>query len=103
MGRPRVDSKSAQILNAEDISAEAWASALGHDLNRWVQRQFRAKELEAGTKSWGMALGDQSIVRKDKVIQTSDQNRSAYDGKAQDKHYIAMVKWGSPPPTRTAG
>lgn len=65
-----------------------------HDLNRWVQRQFRAKELEAGTKPWGMALGDQSIVRKDKVIQTSNQHRSAYDGKSQEKHYIANGEVG---------
>jgi ATP-dependent exoDNAse (exonuclease V) alpha subunit len=65
-----------------------------HDLNRWVQRQFRAKELEAGAKPWGMALGDQSIVRKDKVIQTSNQHRSAYDGKSQEKHYIANGEVG---------
>jgi hypothetical protein len=65
-----------------------------HDLNRWVQRQFRARELEAGTKPWGLALGDQSIVRKDKVIQTSNQHRSAYDGNAKDKHYIANGEVG---------
>lgn len=65
-----------------------------HDLNRWVQRQFRAKELDAGAKPWGMALGDESIVRKDKVIQTSNQHRSAYDGKSQDKHYIANGEVG---------
>ncbi|ALN88205.1 AAA domain protein [Lysobacter capsici] len=65
-----------------------------HDLNRWVQRQFRAKELEVGTKLWGMSLGDQSIVRKDKVIQTSNQHRSAYDGREQGKHYIANGEVG---------
>ena len=52
-----------------------------HDVNRWVQRQFRAKELGCrGAKPWGMALGDESIVRKDKVIQTSNQHRKAFDG-----------------------
>jgi hypothetical protein len=65
-----------------------------HDLNRLVQRRFRARELEAGAKPWGMALGDQSIVRKDKVIQTSNQHRSAYDGTAQEKHYIANGEVG---------
>lgn len=65
-----------------------------HDVNRWVQRQFRAKELEAGAKPWGMALGDESIVRKDKVIQTSNQHRKAYDGKTSDKHYIANGEVG---------
>lgn len=65
-----------------------------HDVNRWVQRHFRAKELEAGTRPWGLALGDENIVRKDKVIQTSNQHRSAYDGKASEKHYIANGEVG---------
>jgi hypothetical protein len=65
-----------------------------HDVNRWVQRQFRAKELEAGTKPSGLALGDESIVRKDKVIQTSNQHRDAYDGKFSEKHYIANGEVG---------
>ncbi|NTX39157.1 AAA family ATPase [Myxococcus sp. CA033] len=65
-----------------------------HDVNRWVQRHFRAKELEAGMKPWGLALGDENIVRKDKVIQTSNQHRNAYDGKASEKHYIANGEVG---------
>lgn len=65
-----------------------------HDLNRWVQRQFRARELEAGAKPWGMALGNESIVRKDKVIQILNQHRSAYDGRSQDEQYIANGEVG---------
>jgi hypothetical protein len=65
-----------------------------HDLNRWVQRQFRAQELEAATNPWGLSLGDESIVTKDKVIQTSNQWRSAYDGKESDKHYLANGEVG---------
>jgi len=65
-----------------------------HDLNRWVQRQFRAKELEAASTSRGLSLGDERIVRKDKVIQTSNQWRNAYDGKASDKHYLANGEVG---------
>jgi hypothetical protein len=65
-----------------------------HDVNRWVQRRFRAKELEAGTRAWGLALGDEDIVRKDKVIQTSNQYRNAFDGKTSEKHYIANGEVG---------
>jgi hypothetical protein len=62
-----------------------------HDLNRWVQRQFRAKELEAASTAWGVSLGDESIVAKDKVIQTTNQRRKAYNWveRAQEEHYIA--------------
>ena len=64
-----------------------------HDLNRWVQRQFRAKELEQRTNPWGLSLGDESIVRKDKVIQTSNQWRNAYDGKAPTSTTSPTVRW----------
>ena len=62
-----------------------------HDLNRWVQRQFRAKELEAASTAWGVSLGDETIVAKDKVIQTTNQKRKAYNWveRAVEEHYIA--------------
>lgn len=62
-----------------------------HDLNRWVQRQFRAKELEAASTAWGVSLGDETIVAKDKVIQTTNQRRKAYNWveRAVEEHYIA--------------
>ena len=61
-----------------------------HDLNRWVQRQFRSKELEAAS-TWGVSLGDETIVAKDKVIQTTNQRRKAYNWveRAVEEHYIA--------------
>ena len=62
-----------------------------HDLNRWVQRNFRAAELE---NPWGLSLGDEHIVVRDKVIQTFNQQRSAYDGKAKEKHYLANGEVG---------
>jgi hypothetical protein len=65
-----------------------------HDLNRWVQRHFRAKELDSATEVWGLSLGDESIVRKDKVIQTSNQWRNAYNGKTSDEHYLANGEVG---------
>ena len=65
-----------------------------HDINRWVQRQFRAKELDAATTPWGLSLGDENIVLKDKVIQTSNQWRNAYDGHSSDKYYLANGEVG---------
>ncbi|MCD2514723.1 AAA family ATPase [Massilia sp. G4R7] len=64
------------------------------DINRWVQRRFRAKELESASEVWGLSLGDESIVRKDKVIQISNQWRNAYDGKASDEHSLANGEVG---------
>ncbi|HEV2682714.1 MAG TPA: AAA family ATPase [Rhodanobacter sp.] len=65
-----------------------------HDINRWVQRQFRAKELEASRELWGLSLGDESIVRKDKIIQISNQWRDAYNGKISEEHYLANGEVG---------
>ncbi|WP_437991311.1 AAA family ATPase [Sorangium sp. So ce145] len=55
-----------------------------HDLNRWIQRQFRAKELDAAVRRWAPSLGDENIVAKDKVIQTVNQRRKAYDWKERN-------------------
>lgn len=65
-----------------------------HDLNRWVQRQFRAKELASALNPWGNSLSDESIVVKDKVIQTVNQSRNAFDGKNSEKHYLANGEVG---------
>ncbi|CAJ6802811.1 AAA ATPase [Burkholderia pseudomallei] len=65
-----------------------------HDINRWVQRQFRSKELETAKEPWGLSLGDENIVRKDKVIQLSNQWRNAYNGEASDEHYLANGEVG---------
>jgi hypothetical protein len=65
-----------------------------HDLNRWVQQQFRAAELKAAGQPWGTSLGDERIVTKDKVIQISNQWRNAYDGKESAKHYLANGEVG---------
>ena len=62
-----------------------------HDLNRWIQRSFRKKELSS---PWGKSLGDEQIVVRDKVIQTSNQQRRAFNGKTSDKHYLANGEVG---------
>jgi ATP-dependent exoDNAse (exonuclease V) alpha subunit len=71
-----------------------------HDLNRWVQRRFRAKELEAASNPWGLSLGDESIVVKDKVIQISNQWRDAFNGTSSDNHHLANGEVGLAAPGR---
>ena len=67
-----------------------------HDLNRWVQQQFRMRELKAVNDSWGLSLGDESIVLKDKIIQTSNQWKEAYEDKSKksDEYYLANGEVG---------
>jgi len=64
------------------------------DLNRWLQRQFRAKQLDAAANPWVTKLGDESIVLKDKVIQVANQRRKAYDGKENAEYYLANGEVG---------
>ena len=70
-----------------------------YDLNRWIQRHFRAEDLAAANR-WGPSLGDERIVIRDKVIQTSNQRRNAYDGSASAKHYVANGEVGLVAPGR---
>ncbi len=65
-----------------------------HDLNRWIQKHFRAAQLKAAANRRAVSLGDESIVIKDKVIQVSNQWRSAYDGKESDEYYVANGEVG---------
>ncbi|MCQ3951332.1 MAG: hypothetical protein DPW14_16110 [Planctomycetes bacterium] len=65
-----------------------------HELNRWAQKKFRAKELNAATKPWIVSLSDESIVPKDKVIQTKNQTRQAYNGTSKDDYYLANGEVG---------
>jgi len=65
-----------------------------YDLNRWLQRQFRAKKLKSAREPWGISLGDEKIVVHDKVIQNRNQKRSAYDGNSQSKIYLANGEIG---------
>ena len=67
-----------------------------HEINRWIQRQFRGPELEKAAEPWGVSLGDESIVRKDKVIQTRNENRDGFNWPTRTKvnHYIANGEVG---------
>ncbi|MFK0333838.1 AAA family ATPase [Rhizobium sp. NPDC090275] len=65
-----------------------------HDLNRWTQRRYRARELDAASDPWVISLGDESIVLRDKVIQVSNQWRGAFDGRESGDHYVANGEVG---------
>ena len=65
-----------------------------HELNRWVQRRFRAEELKLGRQPWGMTLGDEEIVVRDKVIQVRNQWRDTWNGRASEKLYLANGEIG---------
>jgi hypothetical protein len=66
------------------------------DLNRWVQRMYRSKELKAAMTAWGVSLGDESIVAKDKVIQVVNQWRKGFQwtDRFREEHYIANGEVG---------
>lgn len=65
-----------------------------HELNRWVQRSFRSKQLYAAERGRAPSLGDETIVLKDKVIQIRNQERKAYDGTSTGRHYLANGEVG---------
>jgi hypothetical protein len=65
------------------------------ELNRWVQRTFRGKQLADASQPWGMSLGNETIVVKDKVIQVRNQYRDGWTGKATEKCYLANGEVGT--------
>ncbi len=66
-----------------------------HEINRWVQRSFRAREIARARDHQGTSLGDEEIVVSDKVIQLENQTRTAYDGREQREEYIANGEIGT--------
>lgn len=55
------------------------------DLNRWLQRQFRADQLHFAHKPGGKSIGPEEIVHKDKVIQVRNSKEDAYDWRTRSK------------------
>lgn len=62
-----------------------------YDLNRFIQRQFRHTELENGRKPWGLKLGEEEIVRLDKVIQLRNQWRDAFSHKSNSRDTLPLA------------
>jgi len=65
------------------------------ELNRWAQRSFRAKQLADAAQPWGVSLGDENIVVNDKVIQIENQWRKGWNGREQEKCYVANGEVGT--------
>ena len=67
-----------------------------HDLNRWVQRRYRAKQLQSAKQPWVVSLGDEEIVWGDKVILVRNGKRGGWNGKQgqKAKEYLANGEIG---------
>lgn len=66
-----------------------------HDLNRWIQMKYRKAELDHAEKPWGKKLGDESIVRKDKVIQLVNKSRKGFKPRTgEENFYLANGEVG---------
>ncbi|QOZ36992.1 ATP-dependent RecD-like DNA helicase [Bradyrhizobium sp. CCBAU 53421] len=66
------------------------------ELNRWIQRRFRASQLKTARQPWGLSLGDEEIVWGDKVILTRNGRRNGWNGKDKQKveEYLANGEIG---------
>jgi ATP-dependent exoDNAse (exonuclease V) alpha subunit len=67
-----------------------------HELNRWIQRRFRAKQLDTARNNRAPSLGDEEIVWGDKVILTRNGRRDGWDGKKRTRveEYLANGEIG---------
>ena len=67
-----------------------------YDLNRWIQGQFRAKELHGARNFFKTAIGGEEIVIRDKVIQLRNEKRGGYswEKRSPEEHYIANGEIG---------
>jgi ATP-dependent exoDNAse (exonuclease V) alpha subunit len=79
------------IENFQILSPERAHPYGVHDLNRWIQGRFRAKELRGVREFFKTSIGDEDIVIRDKVIQLINQTRDGYNRNttAKEDHYIA--------------
>ncbi len=67
-----------------------------YELNRWIQRRYRAKQLNSARRPGGLSLGDEEIVWGDKVIQLKNSKVEGWDGKKSIKvrDYLANGEIG---------
>ncbi len=80
------------IENFQILSPERARPYGVHELNRWIQRTFRAKELrDSRDLPYRNSFGDEGIVLRDKVIQIKNQTREGYNWalKTKAEQYIA--------------
>lgn len=79
------------IENFQILSPERAHPYGVHDLNRWIQGCFRAKELRGAREFFKTSIGDEEIVIRDKVIQLTNQKRQGFnwETRVEEEHYIA--------------
>jgi AAA domain/UvrD-like helicase C-terminal domain len=70
------------------------------EINRWIQRTYRSRELDAARSPWVASLGDERIVVRDKVIQTRNERRKGFDGTSSAEGYLANGEVGIVGPGR---
>jgi len=85
------------VENSQILSPERAHPYGVHDLNRWIQERFRAKELRGVREFFKTSIGGEEIVLRDKVIQLRNEKRPGYnwDIKAPEEHYIANGEIGA--------
>jgi hypothetical protein len=79
------------IENFQILSPERAHPHGVHELNRWIQGRFRAKELQAVRQYFKTKLGHEDIVIRDKVIQLVNKKMDGYNwtNRATETHYVA--------------
>lgn len=79
------------IENFQILSPEKAHPYGVHDLNRWVQSTFRAKELRGAREFYKTSIGNEEIVMRDKVIQLSNRKMDGYNWatRGTEEHYVA--------------
>lgn len=79
------------IENFQILSPERAHPYGVHELNRWIQATFRAKELRGAREFFKTSIGDENIVMRDKVIQLSNRKMEGYNwtNRGTEEHYIA--------------
>ncbi|MGB3225456.1 MAG: AAA family ATPase [Desulforhopalus sp.] len=84
------------IENFQILSPERAHPYGVHDLNRWIQSRFRAKELLGVRKYFKTSIGGEEIVMRDKVIQLRNEKRQGFnwESKASEEYYIANGEIG---------
>ncbi len=75
------------------------------EINRWVQRTWRASQIRGAREFYDVALGDEEIVKKDKVIQLVNQTRKGWDWSEGDsvETYLANGEIGVAGPSKLKG
>ena len=79
------------IENFQILSPERAHPHGVHELNRWMQSRFRAKELRGVREFFKTSLGDEGIVIRDKVIQVVNRKMSGYNWRTGENEDVYVA------------